>query len=45
MGAKHIVDSTALTFSDDLTSALSETGATLAFDAIGSGKMVGEIFS
>ena len=35
IGAKHIVDSTSPTFMDDLTAALVETGATLAFDAIG----------
>src|ERR1700724_1859318 len=32
IGAKHIVDSTAPTFMDDLTNALVETGATLRFD-------------
>jgi hypothetical protein len=30
---------------DDLTSALVETGATLAFDAIGGGKLVGQILT
>jgi D-arabinose 1-dehydrogenase-like Zn-dependent alcohol dehydrogenase len=45
IGAKHIVDSTAATFMDDLTSALSETGATLAFDAIGGGKLAGQILT
>src|SRR5205085_5256944 len=39
IGAKHIVDSTGPTFMDDLTAALAETGATLAFDAIGGGKL------
>jgi NADPH:quinone reductase-like Zn-dependent oxidoreductase len=43
IGAKHIVDSTAPTFMDDLTGALVETGATLAFDAIGGGKLAGQI--
>src|ERR1700686_4382635 len=43
IGAKHIVDSTAPTFMDDLTTALVETGATIAFDAIGGGKLVGQI--
>ena len=43
IGAKHVVDSTAPTFMDDLTSALVETGATLAFDAIGGGKLAGQI--
>ena len=43
IGAKHIVDSTAPTFMEDLTAALVETGATIAFDAIGGGKLVGQI--
>ena len=45
IGAKHIVDSTAATFMEDLTGALLETGATLAFDAIGGGKLAGQIFT
>jgi NADPH:quinone reductase-like Zn-dependent oxidoreductase len=45
IGAKHIVDSTAPSFMDDLIHALSETGATLAFDAIGGGKLVGQILT
>ena len=45
IGAKHIVDSTQPTFMDDLTHALVETGATLAFDAIGGGKLVGQILT
>src|ERR1700710_812623 len=45
IGAKHIVDSTAPTFMDDLTAALVETGATLAFDAIGGGKLAGQILT
>jgi NADPH:quinone reductase-like Zn-dependent oxidoreductase len=45
IGAKHIVDSTQPTFMDDLTNALVETGATLAFDAIGGGKLVGQILT
>jgi hypothetical protein len=43
IGATHVVDSTAPTFLDDLTKALAETGATLAFDAIGGGKLAGQI--
>src|SRR3984885_8675922 len=43
IGAKHIVDSTAPTFMDDLTRALVETGATTAFAAIGGGKLAGQI--
>jgi NADPH:quinone reductase-like Zn-dependent oxidoreductase len=45
IGAKHIVDSTSPTFMDDLTNALVETGATIAFDAIGGGKLAGQILT
>ena len=45
IGAKHVVDSTASTFLDDLTQALVETGATIAFDAIGGGKLASQILS
>jgi NADPH:quinone reductase-like Zn-dependent oxidoreductase len=45
LGAKHIVDSSTPTFMDDLTNALVETGATLAFDAIGGGRLVGQILT
>jgi NADPH:quinone reductase-like Zn-dependent oxidoreductase len=45
IGAKHVVDSTAPAFMDDLTDALTETGATLAFDAIGGGKLAGQILT
>jgi NADPH:quinone reductase-like Zn-dependent oxidoreductase len=45
IGAKHIVDSTAPSFMDDLTNALVETGATIAFDAIGGGKLAGQILA
>jgi NADPH:quinone reductase-like Zn-dependent oxidoreductase len=45
IGAKHICDSTVPTFMDDLTHALVETGATLAFDAIGGGKLAGQILT
>jgi NADPH:quinone reductase-like Zn-dependent oxidoreductase len=45
IGARHIVDSTAPTFIDDLTNALTETGATLAFDAIGGGRLAGQILT
>jgi len=45
IGAKHVVDSTSPTFMDDLTAALVETGATLAFDAIGGGKLAGQILT
>ncbi len=45
IGAKYICDSTAPTFMEDLTQALAETGATLAFDAIGGGKLAGQILT
>ncbi len=45
IGAKHVIDSTSPTFMRDLTDALVETGATLAFDAIGGGKLAGQILS
>src|SRR6202040_3766160 len=45
IGAKHVVDSPAPTFMEDLTNALVETGATLAFDPIGGGKLVGQILT
>ena len=45
IGAKYVVDSTADTFMDDLTNALVETGATIAFDAIGGGKLAGQILT
>ncbi|HVV40785.1 MAG TPA: zinc-binding dehydrogenase [Nitrobacter sp.] len=45
IGAKHIVDSTSPTFMDDLTAALAETGATIAFDAIGGGRLAGQILT
>ena len=45
IGAKYVVDSTSPTFMDDLTNALVETGATIAFDAIGGGKLAGQILT
>ncbi|MBI5263210.1 MAG: zinc-binding dehydrogenase [Bradyrhizobium sp.] len=45
IGAKYVVDSSAATFMDDLTTALTETGATLAFDAIGGGRLAGQILT
>ncbi len=44
-GAKHVVDSSADSFTDDLTAAITETGATLAFDAVGGGRLVGQILT
>jgi hypothetical protein len=45
IGAKYVVDSTSPTFMDDLTNALVETGATIAFDAIGGGRLAGQILA
>ncbi len=45
IGAKHVVDSSAPGFTDELTQALVETGATIAFDAIGGGKLASQILT
>jgi NADPH:quinone reductase len=45
IGAKYVVDSSSSTFMKDLTDALAETGATIAFDAIGGGKLAGQILT
>lgn len=45
MGAKYVCDATSPTFMQDLTEALVATGATLAFDAIGGGKLAGQILT
>jgi NADPH:quinone reductase-like Zn-dependent oxidoreductase len=45
IGAKHVVDSTSAGFTDELTQALVETGATIAFDAIGGGKLASQILT
>ena len=44
-GAKHVLNSKAEGFQDALIAALEETGATLAFDAIGGGKLASQILS
>jgi NADPH:quinone reductase-like Zn-dependent oxidoreductase len=43
IGAKYVVNSAAPTFYDDLVAALEATGATIAFDATGGGKLQGQI--
>ncbi len=43
IGAKYVVNSRAPTFYDDLVAALEATGATIAFDATGGGKLQGQI--
>ncbi|WP_257165017.1 zinc-binding dehydrogenase [Bradyrhizobium sp. SRS-191] len=45
IGAKYVVDSTSPAFMEELTAALVETGATIAFDAIGGGKLAGQILN
>jgi NADPH:quinone reductase len=45
LGAKHVLDSSCATFRRNLVAALEETGATLAFDAIGGGTMAGTIIA
>jgi len=44
-GAKHLCDSSKPSFMEDLIAALAETGATVAFDAIGGGKLAGQILA
>lgn len=45
LGAKHACNSEAPDFAETLVAALSETGATLGYDAIGGGKMAGQILA
>ncbi len=45
LGAVHVVDSSGPDFATRLTEAIRETGATLAFDAIGGGSLAGEILT
>ena len=45
IGARYVCDSSKDSFLDDLTQALIATGATLAFDATGGGKLAGQILS
>jgi NADPH:quinone reductase len=44
-GAKQVCDVSAPGFMDELTDALAVTGATIAFDAIGGGKLAGQILT
>jgi len=44
-GAVHVVNSLKPTFMGDLVAALADTGATIAFDAIGGGKLAGQILT
>ncbi len=45
IGAVHVVDSSKPSFMDDMIAALVDTGATIAFDAIGGGKLAGQILT
>jgi NADPH:quinone reductase-like Zn-dependent oxidoreductase len=45
MGAQYVVDSSKDSFMADLTDAIHETGATLAFDATGGGRLASDILS
>lgn len=45
IGAKFVLDSTSPTFAHDLVDAIAETGATLAFDAIGGGMLAATILA
>src|SRR5579872_3722829 len=45
IGAKFVVDSSAPSFMEDLTNALVATNATIAFDAIGGGKLGSQILT
>jgi NADPH2:quinone reductase len=42
-GAQHVCDASAPSFLADLTEALVQTGATIAFDATGGGRLAGQI--
>jgi NADPH2:quinone reductase len=44
-GAVHVVDSSAPSFLQDLTEALAASGATIAFDATGGGKLPGQLLA
>lgn len=45
VGAEHVVDTSSPTFMADLTEAIAKTGATLAFDAIGGGRLASQLLS
>lgn len=45
LGARYVCNATSPTFMQELTDALVATGATLAFDAIGGGKLAGQILT
>lgn len=45
MGAKYVINSSSNTFIADLTAAIIETGATIAFDPIGGGQLTSNILN
>ena len=45
IGATHVVNSSLPDFADRLTEAISDTGATLGFDAVGGGSLAGDILT
>jgi NADPH2:quinone reductase len=45
IGATHVCNSSSTSFMDDLTDALAATGATIAFDATGGGKLASQILT
>ena len=45
VGATYVCNTSSESFIDDLTAALTETGATLGFDATGGGRLAGQILS
>jgi len=45
IGAGYVVNSTSPDFRDELTAAIGETGATIAFDAVGGGPLGGQILA
>jgi NADPH2:quinone reductase len=45
IGARYVCNAASPTFMEDLTQALVETGATVAFDATGGGKLAGQILT
>ena len=45
LGATHVVSTSSPAFAAELTDAIAATGATLAFDAIGGGRLAGQILA
>jgi NADPH2:quinone reductase len=45
LGARYVCNSTSPDFMDTLTDAITETGATLAFDAVGGGRLASQILA